>query len=360
MKIASYTSFLEIVGKSPSQMKYVLLIFSLLVSCAAFPQQDVPRYHQIINEAELLICEEAYTDALTAYGKAFSLIELSFGEDLHNAALVANLAGNTAVRDQYLQQLIDYAKYTDQLKAKYVPQVISSEEWGNLIAQRQIRYDDKLLQVAEALNEKDQMFRPDYEHYDDTINAIRKVNLAYIYELIEENSGLPSHPELGFGQQLSMQPHFIVLHHTAQRRSGDKSVTDLEPLLWEAVNAGRFDPELAIRYLNYQQDREKGAFEVYPIWQYRHPSLPDSLNEQIWTQKLSEAQISAANQIRANWMANSLEEISVKSAFLSRSKWPFIFTSVQKSVMKMASDMDAASALMMYEAITMKMVKYGD
>jgi len=200
------------------------------------------------------------------------------------------------------------------------------------------------------------MFRPMYDTHDDTINANRKINLKRILELADSN-GFPSQVELGYSDYLRSQPHDIVLHHTAQRRSYDKTVVDLEPILKTAVQNGRFDPEQAIFYLNYQDDKEKGRFEVYSSWQYKHPLLPDSLNNKVWFPKLDEQQLTIVNDKRKEWYANSITDIITKANFLNKSGLPFIFTSVRKSIGNLHNDFDKTTALEQYELFTMRMTE---
>jgi hypothetical protein len=174
---------------------------------------------------------------------------------------------------------------------------------------------------------------------------------------LTDSDGFPSQVELGYSNYLRNQPHDIVLHHTAQRRSYDKTVTDLEPILKSAVKNGRFDPELAIYYLNFQNDQEKGKFEVYSSWQYKHPLLPDSLNNKVWFSQLDEEQTRKANELRKQWYANSLSDITKKTEFLNKSELPFVFSSVKKSIANLKDDFDKETALEQYGLFTIQMTE---
>lgn len=131
----------------------------------------------------------------------------------------------------------------------------------------------------------------------------------------------------------------------------------MEPILKSAVKNGRLDPEQAIFYLNFQNDNEKGIFEVYSSWQYKHPLLPDSLNNKVWYPKLDEEHLSRVNEKRKEWFANSLTDISIKANFMNKSKLPFIFTSVKKSIGNLHDDLDKETVLEQYQMMTSRMTE---
>jgi hypothetical protein len=314
-------------------------------------------YFTLIKKAELLICEKNFKQASKTYTKAFNQIKKPFGKDLFNAALASQLSNNLKERDNRLQSVIDNSNELDYVKSKFVGIYLTEKHWHELISKQKIKYNPTLRNEFNEIYERDQNFRPMYETHDDTINANRKINMERILSLTD-SIGFPSQIELGFTNYLRGQKHDIVLHHTAQRRSRDKTVTDLEPILFEAVQQGRFDPDQAIFYLNFQNDLEKGIFEVYSTWQYKHPLLPDSLNNKIWLTKLDEKQKLMANIKRKEWYANSLEEIAVKSIFLTKNNLPFIFTCVHKSIGNLSEDFDKETALEQYKRATSHMEEY--
>ena len=314
-------------------------------------------YYTLIKKAELLICEGNFKQASESYTKAFNEIEKPFGKDLFNAALTSQLSNSLKERDDRLQSIIDNSNDLDNVKSKFVGTYLTEKEWQDLIEKQKIKYNPNLREEFKKIHDRDQSFRPMYDTHDDTINTNRKINMERILSLTD-SIGFPSHIELGYTNYLRGQKHDIVLHHTTQRRSYDKTVTDLEPILYKAVQEGRFDPDQAIFYLNFQNDQEKGPFEVYSTWQYKHPLLPDSLNNKIWLTKLDEKQKLEANIRREEWNANSLEEIAIKSTFLAKSNLPFIFTCVRKSIGNLRDDFDKETALQQYKGFTSRMEEY--
>ena len=328
----------------------------MLFGCSKIEKYNSEEYFEHINNAELAICNENFEKSLSEYAIAFSKIEKPLGKDVFNAALSSELIEDYKKRDHFLQKIINNSDELDFVKSIFVNRSMSEQEWKHLISKRVLDYNSEMRKEFNEIHARDQLFRPMYETYDDTINANRKLNLKRILEL-NDSGGFPSQMELGYGNYLRSQPHDIVLHHTAQRRSYDKSVTDLEPILKLAVKNGRFDPERAIFYLSLQNDVEKGNFEVYSSWQYKHPLLPDSLNSKVWFSKLEKTQESKANEIRKEWYANSLADIVTKASFLHNSGLPFIFSSVKKSIGNMSEDFDKETALEQYKAMTSFMIE---
>lgn len=321
------------------------------------PAIDIPKYHDMINKAELLICEGNFHKAGNTYKLAFKNIEKPFGKDVFNAALASQLSNQNLERDKYLQTIINNSDDLEFVKSMFVNKYMSEEDWQSLIEKQKINYDPNLRKEFKEILDRDQLFRPMYETHDDTINANEKINIARILS-ISESTGFPSQIELGYTNRLRGQNLDIVLHHIAQRRSYDKSVIDLEPKLFKAVNEGRFDPEAAIFYMNFQNDIEKGEFEDYSTWQFKHSLLPDSLNNKVWLPKLNEEQKRMANEKRKKWFANSLEEIAIKAMFLSDNDLPFIFTCVRKSIAYLHEDFNKETAFEQYKAITKRYEEY--
>jgi hypothetical protein len=339
-------------------MRYTLylLIFTIFFGCSKTKEIRTEKYFEHINNAELAICNEDFQKSLSEYEIAFGLIEKPFGKDIFNSALSSQLTENFKKRDYYLQQIVDNSEELDFVKSVFVGKYMTEQEWTKLISKKELKYDKALRMEFNEIHNRDQLFRPMYETHDDTINSNRKINLKRILEF-SDSKGFPSQVELGYSNYLRNQPHDIVLHHTAQRRSYDKTVIDLEPILKTAVKNGRFDPEQAIFYLNFQNDQGKGTFEVYSSWQYKHPLLPDSLNNKVWFPKLSNAETLKVNAKRKEWFANSISDIKTKVKFLDESGLPFIFTSVRKSTGNLNDNFDKETALVQYDLFTMRMTE---
>ena len=313
--------------------------------------EAITKYHMLINEAEMAICEGDFDSASKNYALAFREIKKLFGPDVFNAALSNQLSNHIDERNLNLQLLVNNSDDLSSIKSIFVNTYIDETLWNSFIENRTIEYDSSLRNEFKSIWERDQMFRPMYDTHDDTIQANRIINMNRILSLTD-SLGFPSQIELGYRKSLRGQNHDVVLVHTAQRRSSDKNIIDLEPVLCKAVNEGRFDPEQAIAYLHFQNDTDKGNFEVYSTWQYRHQLFPDSLNNQIWLVNLNKQEYERANEIRKKWNADQLDDIATKSDYSSKSNIPFIFTSVMTFVENMPTDLTLEEALEQYKMAT--------
>lgn len=313
--------------------------------------EAITKYHILTNKAEIAICDGDFDRASKNYSLAFSEIKKPFGPDVYNAAISNQLSNNLDERNLNLQLLINNSDDLSMLKSIFVDTYIDEKLWNSFIEKRTIEYDSRLRNEFKSIWERDQLFRPMYDTHDDTIQANRIINMNRILSLTD-SLGFPSQIELGYRKTLRGQNHDVVLVHTSQRRGKDKNIIDLEPILCKAVNEGRFDPEQAISYLQFQNDTDKSDFEVYSTWQYRHQLLPDSLNDKIWLVNLNKEKYEHANELRKKWNADQLDDIAIKSDFISRSNIPFLFTSVMTFVEHMSTDLSPEEALEQYKMAT--------
>ena len=316
-----------------------------------YNNEAITKYHILTNKAEIAICDGDFDRASKNYSLAFREIKKPFGPDVYNAALSNQLSNNLVERNLNLQLLINNSDDLSLLKSIFVNTYIDENLWNSFIEKRTTEYDPRLRNEFKAIWERDQLFRPMYDTHDDTIQVNRMINMNRILS-ITDSLGFPSQIELGFRKSLRGQNHDVVLHHTSQRRSGNKNIIDLEPILCKAVNEGRFDPEQAISYLHFQNDKDKRDFEVYSNWQYKHHLLPDSLNNKIWLVNLNKEKYERANEIRKKWNADQLYDIAIKSDFIARSNIPFIFTSVMTFIENMPTDLTLEKALEQYKMAT--------
>ena len=342
-------------------MKYCIILIFILIQLACNNKAgiNIEEYHHLTNQAELSICYGNYKKASIEYESAFKYISKPFGADVFNAALVNQLIHNIDLRDQYLMILIN--NLDDQIKVieTFVGNYISKDSFDLLMSKRKIKYNVRLKNEFKEIEKRDQLFRPMYDTHYDTINANRIINMNRITSLTD-SIGFPSHIELGYTANLVAQKHDIVLLHTAQTRSRDKTIIDLEPLLYNAVTEGRLDPVRAIFYLSMQNDLDKESFVVYAADQLKHHLLPDSLNSKIWVPDLDSAQTSNANKTRNKWYADLLDDITLKRNFKNRTSMPFIFTSVRTTMGYLPSHLNQEEALEQYKLGTSWMKQIND
>lgn len=319
-----------------------------MISACTGEQVNIKEYHALINQAELAICANNLKESSLIYQEAFNHIDKPFGKDLFNAALVQEELNNKEALSDYLQQLVNNLDDFDYLKPFFVDSKISNHEWQTLLQNREISFDPSFKNEVKEIFVRDQMYRPDYDNYDSLIYNNLITNLRWIIEKTISNN-FPAHQELGYSYNLRGEGHLLVLHHAAQRRSYDKSMIDLEPILYEAVLSGRLDPEAAIQYMAYQND--KLDFKNVTVWQFHHSQLPDSLNSIYWISDVPYE--SNADSTRMKWLACTISDAEKKAQYLSENlSSEFIFTSVHKSEGYIDEKLNLEQALATYHSLT--------
>lgn len=327
---------------------YLVSTLFLITGCTV-NEVDIQKYHELVNRAELAICSDRLSISSQLYQEAFSHIDKPFGKDLFNAALVEGQLHNKMTLLQYLQQLVNNLDEFDYLKSAFVNSKISNQEWQNLLDNREVSFDPVLKKEVEEILNRDQMYRPDYDTHDSLIYDNLIINLQWIVEKIKF-SEFPAHQELGYRYSFRGQDHHLVLHHTAQRRSYDKTMLDLEPILYEAVQSGRLDPERAIQYLIYQNDNLD--FQNYTVWQFQHSLLPDSLTSVYWSTDLTEKS-SLVDSTRLTWMACSMTDAEKKAKYLSENlSSDYIFTSVNRAEGNLDERLEFEEAMATFKLLT--------
>ncbi|NRB84876.1 MAG: hypothetical protein HRU49_14060, partial [Winogradskyella sp.] len=274
-------------NRTETNVKSVNSTITELIKCD-YNNESITKYHFLTNKAEIAICDGDFDRASQNYSLAFKEIKKPFGPDVYNAVISNQLSNNLDERDLNLQLLINNSDDLSLLKSIFVNTYIDENLWNSFMDKRTTEYDERLRNEFKSIFERDQLFRPMYDTHDDTIQANRMVNMNRILS-ITDSLGFPSQIELGYRKSLRGQNHDVVLVHTSQRRSSNKNIIDLEPILCKAVN-----------------DKDKRDFEVYSTSQYKHHLLPDSLNNKIWLLNLNKEEYGRANEIRKKWNADQL------------------------------------------------------
>lgn len=319
-----------------SQFYLLLFSFALLLSLSSCnqPQEiNIPRYYELVKDAEMQIVNEEYKEAINLYQNAFPLIEKPFGKDVFNAALASQLANLYDERDQYLQIIINNSENAEKTKSVFVGTFLTQEQWDNLLNKKVPAYDSVQRAEFAGIMKKDQLYRPHYDEFDEIIKENEKSNLQQILSFTEQY-GFPSQIELGYREDLNGQDHNIVLIHVTRRRAKDKSIMNLKNLMRNAVDAGRMDPEAAVAYIYYQKDDSDSSdyMHLSQYWVYTHDALPDSLKTKIMRDPGIPKEVKAHNELREKWYATTLTERKEKLHFLKKTKLPFIFSSVNRNM----------------------------
>lgn len=335
----------------------VLGLMSILLFACENSGKNAVEYFDFVNQAELKITQNNFDSAAEYYEEAFDKIDKPFGKDLYNAAIINSIIGDQKSLHDYLQILINNTEELSFIESTLVGPYISQKEWDRVLGQREIRYDKLLRSEMKRINERDQLFRPHYDTHMDTIEKIRKENLNRIFDFTR-NKEFPGHQEMGYSRNLKEQPHHIVLYHTTQRRSQDKKVDRIDDLLREAVYGGKLDPEQAISYLRYQNDMGAGPYEIYTVFQVQHPLLPDSLQNKSWEKTYDQSIRKKADSVRNTWLANSMQEMSVKAKYLKSAEHPFIFSGIHREIYQLPLEMSKKEVMERYERQTSRGMEY--
>lgn len=311
--------------------------------------ENISRYHQLVNKAELAICQDNFSNAYLFYREAFNHIDKPFGKDLFNAAIVAGKQNDQKMLSEYLQKLVNNLEDFDHLKSVFVKTYISEEEWETLLSNRKVDFDPEFKKEVREVFYRDQMYRGNYDVQDSNLYNNLIINLKWILAKTRE-SKFPAQQELGYKSMFIGQEHHLVLHHATQRRSYDKSLIDLEPLLLQAVLTGRLDPELAIQYMIFQNDDLR--FKNLTVWQYEHGLLPDSLKTIYWSPKKTD-NAKEIDSVRNSWHACSMADAERKVEYLSENlSSSFIFTSVNKAEGNIDESLNKNDAFDTYKLLT--------
>jgi Icc-related predicted phosphoesterase len=225
-------------------------------------------YQHIINQAELHLIKGEKVEALNTYYHLLTNSDGNFSKDIYNSLVLANelnkidtffvlldLVKKKNFPNEYLSGLLEFNNLHNTLK------------WNEFIEtnNKVIYIDTSLRNVITALETRDQLFRKkagSYSVYGDTIREIDSLNMTMIISLISKQ-GLPGERDIGAIDFSGKQGYDIVLHHHSQKRSNNKNLIDLIPILTTQVLEGRIEPNKCAHYLEMQDDGfSTGVFQV--------------------------------------------------------------------------------------------------
>ncbi|MGE0078159.1 MAG: hypothetical protein AB7S48_09885 [Bacteroidales bacterium] len=254
------------------ELKRLIFIasFFLFLSINTFSQNKVRNYYEIINRAELHICNTHYYDALVSYDSAFRIIQ-PFNIDLSNAVECAIDAKNTQkllfylgwlkakgydpkpTWDMYKHIMAFNPKIIDSLNAFPVSSLCKEKD-TTFISEVKLRYElDQRLDKERIKHfaAKDSLANV----YRDSFNCVVNSNAKWLKQWIEMN-GFPSEEcyySIDFKQNVF--PKLInMITHYFQGENWDmydilkKSVYDglLRPI--DLAEKVRFVPQNAVEY----------------------------------------------------------------------------------------------------------------
>ncbi|WP_139307912.1 hypothetical protein [Pontibacter flavimaris] len=256
-------------------LRKILLYFTLLVLAQqhALAQDALDYtqvYHPVINEAELLVVDKKYEQALEAYQRAFAAVPSPFARDYYNAVICALLLQERGKTFNYLEELVQKGVSLEYLERQPVLDSLrSTKQWQKFAKKypkRRAKYEQKLNKELRAdldeLYARDQYFRQakgGWRVHGDTITKIEAANTKLLLGWIEEY-GYPGEDLVGVADTLEQLPRFtVVIERQTKARKGQ----DFTEVLTQAVQQGRIAPQAAAYLLDQQAGASKYGSRVF-------------------------------------------------------------------------------------------------
>jgi hypothetical protein len=256
--------------------KITFFIALLVVSFQANSQTNAA-YNARINEAEVLITDSLFAEALVKYKQAFNIQPSASANAYYNAAVCATLTGKNKDAFSYLGKLRCKGIALDEIQEQQVfGSLKGTKEWQKFSKQYQSpasnctdkinqSYRDTLLAMvasdqyyyrirAELASKKADSVL--LAAYVDSIDYITNRNTDAFLTLVARN-GFPSEKLVGATKPDGAVFYNILLRHAVQR--GRK---DILPVLLTAVQHGELSPHIYAYHAEYFEKEKFGSTVV--------------------------------------------------------------------------------------------------
>lgn len=302
--------------------KITLVISLLAVALQANSQTNAGHYAKI-NEAEVLIADSLFAEALVKYKQAFSLQPTATANAYFNAAVCATLTGKNKDAFSYLGKLKCKGIALDEIQEQQVfSSLKGTKEWQKFSKQYQSSasnctdkinqsYRDTLLAMvasdqyyyrirAELASKKTDSVL--LAAYVDSIDYITNINTDAFLKLVARN-GFPSEKLVGATKPDGAVFYNILLRHAVQRGR-----RDILPVLLTAVQNGELSPHVYAYHTEYFEKERFGSTVVR--------GTASGTQELPFSPEAEEAK----NQERAKLGMESLADLRKKANFSSSDK----------------------------------------
>lgn len=249
-----------------------IIIIFICYSTISFGQiKDFCQYQETINKAELNIVNVNKIQALNIYYDLLTTSDGNFAKDIYNSLILAKELN----RLDTLFTLLDLVKFKNfdndyLLGLPEFSDLHKCVKWQEFIESNNkvIYIDTALRSKINDLHTRDQLFRikeGSYEKYGDTIRKLDSINMDYLISLVSRG-GLPGEKEIGARDFNSGQGYDIVFHHHNQKRSRNRKLLNITPILVNQVKEGRIEPNKCAIWLEYQSGEfTAGVFDVLRV-----------------------------------------------------------------------------------------------
>ncbi len=243
----------------------LVILTLVLFSCESSGQLDYRiSYHPYINQAELAIIDQNYRLAYENYERAFLSGQIGLGRDYQNATMCAIEVKEYDRAIEFLEKLVSKGIEKDFFERnRNLYKELQTHGFEEFLARfdelKQRSFDltvnfEVMGELGELQN-RDQEFRHDYKTFIDTIQKIDAENISSFLNIVDQYN-FPSEEMLGLQspQADNSGYHFILWHHLKNWKS-DTTLTDIRPVIIEAVKKGKLSSADAASYLDIAESQ---------------------------------------------------------------------------------------------------------
>ena len=247
--------------KKNSIISFLWVTIFCLSTVMAYGQNNLQKYYEYVNKAELAICRENYEEAGEFYKQAFAAFP-PFGRDLHFASILQRKYLHNEEEDLKYAYLLrqmnhDIAEYFLYEEKELYPDLQKKVEM--MQDTTKVLVIPELVEALEKLYDDDQKVRqnyleyyPDDENYENHRNVMRVIDSVNVMALqaLYQKYGEINERKAGMGFSHGAA-YLVLLHNTVDLYNPDN-------IILEEVMKGNFDArwymELKDRYLGMAED----------------------------------------------------------------------------------------------------------
>lgn len=310
-------------------LKLICLIV-LLIGCKVGNATILSDYFDLINEAELLICNDKFSEAMQHYDKAFDLKNDEFGRDVYNAWICSYLMDDEKRFRKYSVNLLEKGSFKTQTMyviLNPVPGGPSVEKFQgifqNLKAFVRSEVDSIYKIKLDGLVESDQPPRQYFiaqcgGKYNicgrDSLNRFDSVNVLKLKAQFDED-GFATEKKIGFQNGIpTYAPVFdLILRHD---RSWNNRKT-LDSFLYSRVMAGEYHPQDYALLKDQSYGNAKDSISQYQQNTFAHfaTDLFSVINKQLYITEPKSYRLTKTNATRKSIYLEPLGDMIVKARF---------------------------------------------
>jgi hypothetical protein len=216
------------------RMRTIIITLLLLLNGNIY-SKSIEDYYSLINEAELLICDNKIEHAVEHYDKAFENKDIPFGKDLYNAWLCSYMLDDTVRFKRYSISMIKCGAFLHQQVHENMLKTIGgkhdlqlfSDIWNRLKQSVKSGVNENNFKALERFLNEDQAVRHFFQdscgerNYNtcgrDSLNVFDSLNVEHLFKYFAEN-GFPTEQKYGYQNCFPTNPprYQLILQHDRQ------------------------------------------------------------------------------------------------------------------------------------------------